>query len=43
MDTFYEDFVVPADGNVKFDLNVKDGAGNQTGATHIQFILEANG
>ena len=43
VDTFYEDFVVPADGNVKFDLNVKDGAGNQTGATHIQFILEANG
>lgn len=43
VDTFYEDFTLPADGNVKFDLNVKDLVGNQTGATHIQFILESNG
>lgn len=36
-------FTVPLDGAVKFDLNVRDGAGNQTGATWIDFILEANG
>lgn len=43
VDQLTDTFVLPADGNVKFDLNVKDVSGNQVGATFISFILEANG
>lgn len=42
-DVISDTFVLAADGNVKFDLNVKDVNGNQTGATYINFILEAQG
>ena len=43
VDTIDDTFVLTSDGSVKFDLNVRDGSGNQTGATWITFILEANG
>lgn len=40
VDNLYETFILSADGNVKFDLNVSDVSGNQTGATFISFSLE---
>lgn len=43
VDTLSDTFVLPQDGSVKFDLNVQDVSGNQTGATFISFILQANG
>lgn len=42
-DALSDTFVLPIDSSVKFDLNVKDINGNQTGATFISFNLEANG